>query len=282
MIIFQRPEEMTQWSRDQKTLGQRIGFVPTMGFLHPGHLSLVEFAKMHGRCTQSVMSIFVNPTQFGPNEDFEKYPRDFERDRKLAEQAGIDVLFYPSVNDIYGKFARTLVEVEDMGKVMCGITRPTHFRGVTTVVNKLFNIVEPHVAVFGQKDAQQFLIIKRMTQDLFMPVEVLMAPIIRENDGLAMSSRNIYLNPNERRDAVCLSQALNKAQEMIAGGEVHSSRLADVMRTHIEKHASARIDYIAIVDTENLLPILQVQKNTLIALAVYIGKTRLIDNIIIS
>lgn len=282
MIILQRTEDMTQWSREQRARGKRIGFVPTMGFLHPGHLSLVEFAKIQGRCSQTIMSIFVNPTQFGPNEDFEKYPRDFERDRKLAEQAGIDALFYPAADDMYEKFARTFVEVEDMGKVMCGVTRPTHFRGVTTVVNKLLNIVEPHVAVFGQKDAQQFLIIKRMVQDLFMPVEVLMAPIVRENDGLAMSSRNVYLNPNERKDAVCLSQALNIAQAMIAHGETHSTRLTDAMRMHIEKHASARIDYIAIVDTENLLPILQIQKSALIALAVYIGKTRLIDNIIIS
>lgn len=281
MIVIASPKEMNAWSQSMRLQKKRIGFVPTMGCLHAGHLSLVDVLRKNGNCDPVVMSIFVNPLQFAPNEDFDKYPRTWEQDKKLAEEAGVDAVFYPSVDDMYPANAKTFVEVGDLGKVMCGVSRPTHFRGVTTVVAKLLNIVAPHAAVFGQKDAQQFFIIRRMMQDLMMPIELIMAPIIREKDGLAMSSRNIYLSPEERTQAACLSQALDLAHQQIRGGETQSDVIISKMREHIQHHSLARIDYITIVETESLTEVSEVVSPALIALAVYFGKTRLIDNILV-
>ncbi len=272
---------MQNWSAARRAENRRIGFVPTMGCLHAGHLSLVDIARRQGKCDRIVMSIFVNPLQFGPNEDFDRYPRTWDQDRKLAEEAGADVIFYPSVKDMYPENARTVVDVEELGKVMCGVSRPTHFRGVTTVVAKLFNIVSPHTAVFGQKDAQQFMIIRRMTEDLRINVELIMAPIVREKDGLAMSSRNIYLNPAERAQAVCLSQSLELARNLVASGETNGALIKERMRQHISGHPLAKIDYITIVETETLSELTEATPKALVALAVYFGKTRLIDNMIL-
>lgn len=281
MIVITSPLEMQAWSQSQRKQNKRIGFVPTMGCLHAGHLSLVDIARKQGRSDCVVMSIFVNPLQFGPNEDFDRYPRTWEEDKKLAQEAGVDVIFRPMVEDMYPAHARTFVEVQDLGKVMCGVSRPTHFRGVTTVVAKLFNIVSPNVAVFGQKDAQQFLIIRRMVKDLNMPIELIMAPIVREKDGIAMSSRNIYLSTEERSQAACLSQSLELARKLIQGGERNCATIQQRMREHIGKQSFAKIDYIAIVDTETLNALTEVVPGALIALAVYFGKTRLIDNVIL-
>lgn len=281
MIVITSPKEMNAWSQTMRVKKERIGFVPTMGCLHAGHLSLVDVLRKQGKCGQVVMSIFVNPLQFAPNEDFDKYPRTWDHDKKLAEGAGIDVLFYPTAADMYPANAKTFVEVGDMGKVMCGITRPSHFRGVTSVVAKLLNIVAPHVTVFGQKDAQQFFIIRRMVHDLMMETELIMAPIIREKDGLAMSSRNMYLSADERDQAVCLSESLEMARKMISGGEKNTGVIIQKMHDHIQSHPLAKIDYITIVDTETLDELTNINSNALIALAIYFGKTRLIDNIIL-
>ncbi len=280
MIVLKKPLEVSEWTQDQKQRSQRIGFIPTMGYLHEGHLSLVNTARDKGACDKVIMSIFVNPTQFGPKEDFSKYPRDFERDREMAEAAGVDMLFLPESSDIYGADAYTMIEVERMSSVLCGITRPTHFRGVATVVAKLFNIVRPNVAVFGQKDAQQFFILSRMTRDLFFDIELIRAPIVREKDGLAMSSRNIYLNPDEHLQALCLSEALTLASQLIKAGERNAGVLKDCMHTCIIKRPLARIDYVEIVSTDSLEPVEELTNSVLLALAVYFGKTRLIDNVI--
>ncbi|MBL7994596.1 pantoate--beta-alanine ligase [bacterium] len=281
MIVITSPGEMNAWSQSARRREKRIGFVPTMGCLHRGHLSLIDVARSHGKCDTAVMSVFVNPLQFAPNEDFDKYPRQWELDKKLAEDAGVDVVFHPSSEDMYSANAKTFVEVADLSSVMCGITRPTHFRGVTTVVAKLLHIVSPQVTVFGQKDAQQCFIIRRMVQDLMMETEIIMAPIIREIDGLAMSSRNAYLSAGERGQAVCLSQSLEVAKKMINAGEKRSAVILEAMRTYIQRNPLAKIDYITVVNTETLQETPEVLQNTLIALAVYFGKTRLIDNIIL-
>lgn len=278
MILFESSDAMRQWSTSQRQHNRTIGFVPTMGFLHDGHLSLVDHARRHARVDSVVMSIFVNPTQFGPNEDFDRYPRDRARDETMARQAGVDVLFLPDIEDIYPAGARTFVEVEGLGSIMCGASRPTHFRGVTTVVTKLFNIVLPHVAVFGQKDAQQFLILHRMARDLKLDIDMRMAPIVREPDGLAMSSRNVYLNDDERRQALCLSQSLMIARRLIEDGKTSTAEIIDAMRSHVGAHSLARPDYVTIRDLDSLDELHVVKKPMLVALAVYIGKTRLIDN----
>lgn len=282
MTIITSPSAMHAWTAQQKKDGHRVGFVPTMGFLHDGHLSLVNLARAEGKSDRVVMSIFVNPTQFGPNEDFEKYPRDIERDRAMAESAGVDVLFYPSVSDMYSADATTMVDVGPMGTVLCGVSRPTHFRGVTTVVAKLFSIVQPDTAVFGQKDAQQFFIIEKMARDLHMHVALIMAPIRREQDGLAMSSRNVYLNADERRQALALNASLREAETLIKSGE----RNPAVIQSHMEKifaqHPLVRKDYIAVVEAGTLKEQNIIHGRTLIAVAAYLGKTRLIDNIIIN
>jgi pantoate--beta-alanine ligase len=256
-----------------------IGFVPTMGYLHEGHLSLVKAAKKHTDVV--VMSIFVNPMQFGPKEDFEKYPRDFKRDEQMASDAGVDIIFYPSVKDMYPEGYSTYVTVEGLTDTLCGASRPAHFRGVTTVVAKLLNIVKPDVAYFGQKDAQQAIVIKKMAQDLNMDVEVKVMPIVRERDGLAMSSRNSYLSEDERRDALILYQALKKAESLVSDGERSSKKIVKAMKDMISAKPSVRLDYVSVVDTKSLKEVDMISKEALVAIAAQVGRTRLIDNAIV-
>ncbi len=262
--------------RQEKT----IGFVPTMGYLHEGHLSLLKTAKKH--CDVLVMSIFVNPTQFGPGEDFEDYPRDFNRDRELAEQEGCDILFNPDADEVYPEKYQTFVEVENITKILCGASRPHHFRGVTTIVAKLFNMVKPHIAVFGQKDAQQAIVIKRMVADLNFDIKIIVAPIVREKDGIAMSSRNTYLSSEERTQARVLYQSLKVAENSIHSGERNAEVVKKKMKKLILEQPSAKIDYVEIVDSKSLEFTNEIKNEVLVALAVRIGKTRLIDNIIVA
>ena len=259
-----------------RTSGETIALVPTMGYLHEGHLSLIRLAREHA--DKVIVSIFVNPTQFGPNEDLNRYPRDFERDEQLCQREKTDFIFYPNAGDMYYPNHLTYVSTLDLPGKLCGVTRPDHFRGVTTVVSKLFNITKPHTAVFGQKDAQQALILRRMVLDLNFDIRMIIAPIVREPDGLAMSSRNKYLSEPERAQAVVLSQALKHAVDLIQ----HETRDADLIRAEMNKIISradlARLDYLEIVDYETLQPVAMIVDGTLIAVAAFLGKTRLIDN----
>jgi pantoate--beta-alanine ligase len=256
-----------------------IGFVPTMGFLHEGHLSLVRECRKKADVT--VASIFVNPLQFGPREDFRRYPRDPERDSSLLEKEGVDILFLPSDREMYPEGYRTSVEVAGLQDKLCGRSRPGHFRGVATVVLKLFNIVRPDYAFFGQKDAQQVVVLRRMTEDLNMDVEIRALPIIREPDGLAMSSRNTYLSAEERQAAVILFRSLEEARRMFESGERAAGRIRERLLRAIASEHLARIDYAEVVDARSLEPVERIDGRALVALAVYIGKTRLIDNIIL-
>jgi pantoate--beta-alanine ligase len=260
--------------------GNRIGLVPTMGALHEGHLSLVRRA---GELSDFVtVSIFVNPTQFGPREDFTTYPRDLERDVRLLETAGAHLVFAPDAASLYPEGYATWVTVERIADGLCGASRPHHFRGVATVVTKLFNIIRPDVAVFGRKDAQQAAIIRRMVRDLDLGIDIEIAPIVREPDGLAMSSRNRYLNPRERAEAVVLSRALSSAEELVRGGMTDAAAVKARVRGIIEKSPVAEIDYVEIVDPDDITPLDTISGDALLALAVRIGGTRLIDNMIIS
>jgi pantoate--beta-alanine ligase len=280
MKLIRSIKKMHEFSKKAHLKGKTIGFVPTMGYLHEGHLSLIKKARKENDFV--VVSIFVNPIQFGPKEDFKRYPRDLRRDMKLAKQIGTDIIFYPNVKDMYPKGFKTYVNVEELSDKLCGKFRPGHFKGVATVVTKLFNIVCPDIAYFGQKDAQQAIIIKRMVKDLNIPVKIKVLPIIREKDGLAMSSRNVYLNDKERRDALVLYQALNLAKDLIKSGITDTDKIIKKMRKLINKKENAKIDYISIVDMDDLNPIKKISNKCLIALAVWIGKTRLIDNTIIN
>jgi pantoate--beta-alanine ligase len=260
--------------------GKRIGFVPTMGNLHEGHLSLVRRAKQHADVV--VVSIFVNPTQFGPHEDFAAYPRTFEADRALCEKEGVHVIFHPSVAEMYPEGASVSVVETSLSRTLCGAARPGHFDGVCTVVAKLFNLVLPHVAVFGEKDAQQLHIIRRMVRDLRFPVEIVPGPTVREPDGLARSSRNQYLTPEQRRQAVCLRRALDEAERLFAAGERDPQNLLAAMRGLIAQYPAARIDYVDFVDDDTLEPVLgRIRRPALVALAVWVGKPRLIDNTVL-
>lgn len=263
----------------QKSMGKTIGLVPTMGYLHEGHMSLVNMSVQHNDFT--VLSVFVNPVQFGPNEDFERYPRDIDRDIKMAETAGVDVVFSPSVSEMYPDGYKTYVEVEGITNILCGRTRPGHFKGVTTVVNKLFNIVQPDRAYFGQKDAQQVVVIKKMVKDLNMNLEIVTCPIVREKDGLAMSSRNVYLSGEERKSALILSKSLFEAEELIKKGETGKENILKYITDRIKSEKSAQIDYIEIINAETLDSIEFLKGRVLIALAVKFGNTRLIDNVIV-
>ena len=256
--------------------GATIALVPTMGFLHNGHLSLMVEGKK--RCDKTVASIFVNPTQFAPGEDLDCYPRDFQRDVALAEEKGVDIIFAPTVDDLYGKDFQTFVELTQLPGHLCGISRPTHFRGVATIVAKLFNIVKPHVAVFGEKDRQQLTIIKQMTRDLNFQIEIVGVPIVREENGLAMSSRNAHLTPNQIPSALSLSGALKKAREMVKDGIFSSSKIIDAGAAMIRSHPGTSIDYISICDPETLVDVDVIEKPALMALAVRLGGARLIDN----
>lgn len=259
--------------------GFKIGFVPTMGALHEGHLSLIRQARKEN--DYLIVSIFVNPTQFGPKEDFKRYPRPIKKDLALCRKEGVDFVFLPKTEDIYPKGYTTYVTVEGLSSLLCGRFRPGHFRGVATIVTKLFNIVQPTISYFGQKDYQQAIIIKRMVSDLNIPVKIKIMPIIREKDGLALSSRNIYLNAQERKDALILSKALSLAKLLIKSGNRVPTRIIQKMRQLIEEKKTAKIDYIEIVDSQTLKPLKKISGKCLIALAVWIGKTRLIDNAII-
>jgi len=260
--------------------GKSIGFVPTMGALHEGHFSLMERARRENEIL--VISIFVNPTQFGPGEDYRRYPRPFEKDRMLARRAGVDIIFYPSVSEMYDEGYSTYVEVEGLSNKLCGLFRPGHFRGVASVVCKLFNIVKPDAAYFGQKDYQQLRIVKKMVEDLNMEIEIRECSTVREPDGLAMSSRNSYLSPQERKEALSLYRALKYGKDLIGSGKP-IPKVVSEMEKIIRKQLHSKIDYIKIVDPETLGEVKTVTpgRKVLIALAVWIGKTRLIDNILV-
>ena len=277
MIIATKIEEVRAQVKEWKKAGLTVGLVPTMGYLHEGHASLVD--KAVSVCDKVVVSDFVNPTQFGPGEDLESYPRDFEHDCELLKAHGCDMVFYPAVSEMYGEESATYVEIlSDMPKQLCGKTRPIHFRGVCTVVSKLFNIVTPDKAFFGQKDAQQLAVIRRMVQDMSYGIEIVGCPIIREEDGLAKSSRNTYLNEEERQAARILSKAVFLGQKMVSEGETDAVRLLAAMTSCIESEPLARIDYVSAVDGKTMMPVQMIKDDVLVAMAVYIGKTRLIDN----
>ena len=280
MKIISTALEMQQAALALRAAGKRIGFVPTMGNLHDGHLSLVRIAKKHSDVV--VVSIFVNPTQFGPNEDFAAYPRTFAADRALCEAEGVDLVFYPSVPDMYPAGASVSVTENALSRTLCGAARPGHFDGVCTVVAKLFNIVLPHVAVFGEKDGQQLRVIRRMVRDLRFPVEIVSGPTARESDGLARSSRNQYLTPEQRPQAVCLRRALDEAERLFAAGERDPRKLVAAMRAVIARAPAAKIDYVEIVDDETLQPLAgPIARPALAALAVWVGTPRLIDNAVL-
>lgn len=275
MKVFRQVPDMQAWALAQRAQGARIGLVPTMGFLHMGHLSLIEEAQKHADFV--VVSVFVNPVQFGPNEDFEKYPRDEERDLALCEQAGASVVFTPDATEMYAPDASVFIDEERLSNRLCGAKRPGHFRGVCTVVAKLFNLTLPQVAVFGQKDYQQAAIIRRMVRDLNFPVEIIVAPIVREADGLAMSSRNVYLSEDERPCALGLSRALQAAADAVVAGDVAVDTVRQMMRSVLEAHG-LKIDYADIVDAETLEPVTSARRGNVALVAAYCGKTRLIDN----
>ncbi len=279
MKIFETVEQTRADTRAARLSGKRIGLVPTMGALHEGHLSLVGAAK--SKCDLVVVSIFVNPTQFGPNEDFARYPRTFERDCNLLEKEGVDLVFAPSVEEMYPTGAVTYVTVEGMSDKLCGRSRPGHFRGVTTVVSKLFHIVEPDLAFFGQKDAAQVAIIRRMVRDLKMPVEIVVCPIVREPDGLAMSSRNAYLTPEQRKQALVLSRALRRVQQLFNAGERNAAKLIEAGKHVIAEEPSVRLDYLEIVDPETLEGVDVISSKALVAVASFAETTRLIDNLLL-
>lgn len=276
--VVKTVEEVRAYVKAARKEGKTVGFVPTMGFLHEGHKSLIVRAAEENDFV--VVSDFVNPTQFGPNEDFEAYPRDIAQDAKLCEAAGADVIFNPEASEMYDN-ALTTVTVDRITKVLCGASRPGHFAGVATVVSKLFNIVAPDRAYFGEKDAQQLMVIKKMVKDLNFDIEIVGCPIVRELDGLAKSSRNTYLNTEERQAALCLSRALNIGKKMIEDGETSANAVKNAIKIEIEKEPLSRIDYVEIVDLNTLEPADRTDTGILAAIAVYIGKTRLIDNFII-
>ncbi len=281
MKIITLVSEMQAISRKLRLEGKTIGFVPTMGYLHEGHLSLVRASK--SECDVTVVSIFVNPIQFGPKEDLSRYPRDFERDKNMLEKEGVDFVFYPTVEDMYPDGFNTTINVEGVTKNLCGASRPGHFRGVTTVVGKLFNIVFPDKAYFGEKDYQQLITIKKMVRDLNFPIEIVGMPIVREKDGLAMSSRNTYLNAEERASALCLYKSILLAKQLIADGEKNVKNILKSIEQLIKNTPFTKIDYVKFCDPETLEYIEdgEIKGRVLLALAVFVGNTRLIDNAIL-
>ena len=275
MKIVSTIEEVREQVKEWKKEGLSIGFVPTMGYLHEGHMSLIDAA---GENDSVVVSIFVNPMQFGPTEDLASYPRDLEHDAKLCEEHGVDLIFHPTPEEMYGDQFYSYVDMDVLTKELCGLSRPVHFRGVCTVVTKLFNIVTPDRAYFGQKDAQQLAVIKRMVKDLNMQLTITGCPIIREEDGLAKSSRNTYLSPEERKAALVLSRSIFLGKEMVEKGERDCKKILAAMTEEIEKEPLAKIDYVKIVDLDTMQQVEKIDRGILAAIAVYIGKTRLIDN----
>jgi pantoate--beta-alanine ligase len=279
MKICRTIEEMRVASRASRLGELRLGFVPTMGALHEGHLSLVRAAK--AKCDAVAVSIFINPLQFGPAEDLAKYPRTFERDCEMLERVSVDFLFAPSVEEMYPGKTVTYVAVEGLSEKLCGRSRPGHFRGVTTVVSKLFHIVEPDFAFFGQKDAAQAAIIRRMVCDLNFPVQIVVCPIVRDPDGLAMSSRNAYLNAEQRRSALVLHRSLKEVQKYFEQGERVAARLIEQGKRVQAEEPGARLDYLEIVDPDTLEPVEEVNRTALVAVAAFVGPTRLIDNVLL-
>ncbi|MFC1767722.1 pantoate--beta-alanine ligase [Candidatus Margulisiibacteriota bacterium] len=280
MKIVKNIKEMQALSKGAHRKGKAIGLVPTMGFLHEGHLSLVREAER--RCDLLVVSIFVNPTQFGPGEDFKKYPRNLKRDIKLLSKYGVDVVFCPTAQQVYPEGHKTYVEVKDLPEKLCGKSRPGHFRGVTTVVHKLFNAVMPDTAFFGEKDFQQQVIIKKMVKDVDMGVEVVALPTVKEADGLAMSSRNTYLTPRQRNEAAVLYRSLKFAKVLVRSGQTSAKKIKQAMKKMIRTKPLVKIDYVSICDPETFDEVNKIKERTLIALAAFVGRTRLIDNIVVS
>ena len=276
MIVLEKINELRDKVKEWKSQGLKVGFVPTMGYLHEGHESLIKRASEEN--DKVVVSIFVNPIQFGPKEDLSTYPRDLERDSKVCERAGANIIFHPENEEMYFNDFSAVVDMNGLTSGLCGKSRPTHFRGVCTVVTKLFNIVAPDRAYFGEKDAQQLAVIKRMVRDLNIDIEIIGCPIVREKDGLAKSSRNTYLSTEERRAAIILNKALNIAKENIKDGERISSNIINTIKDIIESEKLARIDYIEVVDSFSMESVDKIEKSVLVAIAVFIGKTRLIDN----
>ena len=278
MKVIETIKEMKEIASQARRAGKIIPFVPTMGYFHEGHLSLMREGRKRGDLL--IVSLFVNPTQFGPSEDFKNYPRDFGRDAKMAEEVGVDILFTPGVMEMYPSDHQTIVRVEKVTQNLCGKSRPTHFQGVTTVVLMLFEIVMPHVAIFGEKDYQQLVTIQQMVRDLHMSVEVLGMPTVREADGLAMSSRNTYLLPEQRKAALSLHRSLQKAKELLQKGERKADRIIHEVRGILQSEPLVRVDYAQICDATTLQDVDRIEGDVVIALAAYLGKTRLIDNLV--
>ena len=278
MKIVSTIEEVRTQVKEWRKEGLTVGFVPTMGYLHEGHASLMDAASENDKV---VVSIFVNPMQFGPNEDLASYPRDLEHDAKVCEEHGVDLIFHPTPEEMYGENFYSYVDMNVLTEELCGLSRPVHFRGVCTVVTKLFNIVTPDRAYFGQKDAQQLAIIKRMVKDLNQPLQIIGCPIVREEDGLAKSSRNTYLSAEERKAALVLSRSIFLGKEMVETGERDAKKVLAAMTAEIEKEPLAKIDYVKMVDLETMQQIDTIEGGILTAIAVYIGKTRLIDNFMV-
>lgn len=276
LAVLSTAQDMRSWSDAARRDGRTIGFVPTMGALHHGHASLVRAAR--ATCARVVVSIFVNPTQFGPTEDFGRYPRTFDADRALCAREGADVVFAPSVDDMYPPGGETSVDVGALGAVLCGASRPGHFRGVATVVTKLFSIVAPHRVYFGQKDYQQTVVIRRLVEDLRLGIEVVVCPTVRDPDGLAASSRNAYLSAEERQSALRIPAALGEAGRLIAAGERSAGKIRDALEVLLSSVSAACVDYVAVVDPDTLQPLERLTGRVVVALAVRIGSTRLIDN----
>jgi pantoate--beta-alanine ligase len=279
MKIIHHIPEMQRWSEAKRREEKKIAFVPTMGFLHEGHLSLVRAGKR--RSDVAIVSIFVNPMQFNQQSDFASYPRSLEQDQRMLEEVGTDVLFYPEAQEIYPEGFQTAVEVDKVSRPLCGAFRPGHFRGVATVVTKLFNITKPHIALFGEKDFQQCVVIKRMVKDLNFDVEVLAMPTVREPDGLAMSSRNVRLNPAERKTSLCLFRALDRAQKLVTQGQRQAAPILQAVRETIDREGGVRIEYTTLCHPETLEEVPEISGPTLLALAVWVGDVRLIDNRVI-
>ena len=279
MKIVKTVDEMNEISSDLHSNGEKIGFVPTMGYLHEGHLSLVDAAKK--KSSTMVMSIYVNPTQFGHGEDFDRYPRDLSRDKKMAQGHGVNFIFAPTDSEMYPEEFGTFIDIEKAAYILEGEFRPGHFRGVTTVVAKLFNIVKPDIAVFGQKDAQQAFLVKKMVLDLNYATKILIAPIVRESDGLALSSRNVYLSPPQRKEATVLYRSLKLAKAMVTDGEKDLAKVHEMMVKMINAESEGRIDYIAFVNPNTFEKVNEIKsiKEILALLAVRFGQTRLIDNL---
>ena len=279
MRVISSIKEMSTLSENWRREGKVIAFVPTMGYFHAGHLSLMREGRRRGDVL--VVSLFVNPIQFGPKEDLNQYPRSLERDKALAQKEGVDVLFVPKQEEMYPSGFQTFVEVTELTQHLCGLSRPGHFRGVTTVVTKLFNIVKPHIAIFGLKDYQQYLVIKRMVKDLNFDIEIIGCPIVREADGLAMSSRNEYLLPEQRKAALSLSKGLKLAQELVNAGERNAQIIINRVSNFIKQFPYTQIDYVKICDPETLEDLIEIKERALLALAVKVGRARLIDNTIL-